>query len=147
VQLVAEGDPAVSQLAHPSKWSKRTKLGVGAAALAAPVAAALWISGAVGAPASHEVIIRMGGDLGTVARIVGAPGGDTGPISVNTDTTTERRFVTDKATDDLGLVVTVTPPGDGAVGSAHCLILVDGKAVAMSRKSSTGPDWVCSTTK
>jgi hypothetical protein len=143
-QFVVEGEPAVSQLERSSKWTRTTKLAAGAAALAVLVAVTLWVAGVFSGPSTHEVMIRVGGDLGTVYRIQGAPGGDTGPMTFGGDGA-ERRFSIDRDPSEVDLVVTVTPP---VGGSAHCLITVDGKAFALSHKSDDASgDWTCRTRK
>jgi hypothetical protein len=142
VQLVDEGDSTVSQLARPSKWSKATLVAIGAAALAVLVAATLWATGAFGA-SSHNVVVTITGEAGTVYRIEGGPDGDTGPVSLGASPA-QRQFSTDVSTSELALLVTVTPPNGKSAG---CSIVVDGTALAVSHRSDDSASWTCRTRK
>lgn len=111
----------------------------GLAILAALVLGSLWVGGAFASSSPHQVSVKVGGPTGTFYRIAGGPGGDTGPMSPGADYRTA--FTTDKDAEDLGLLVTVTPP-DGQ--DAWCRIEYDGKAVALTHRAAGSPELTCS---
>ncbi|MET8848034.1 hypothetical protein [Amycolatopsis sp. NPDC004625] len=112
---------------------------IGLAILAALVLGSLWVGGAFASSGPHQVSVKVGGPAGTFYRIAGGPGGDTGPMSPGADYRTQ--FTTDKDAEDLGLLVTVTPP---EAQDAWCRIEYDGKAVALPRRVAGSSDLVCS---
>ncbi|MFB9924892.1 hypothetical protein ACFORO_25990 [Amycolatopsis halotolerans] len=85
-----------------------------------------------GPPVQHEVVVSITGAPGTVFRVKGEVFGDTGPINLPESGGDSAHFQTEKAADQLDLVVYVAAPiGDTTIG---CAVFYDDRRIANTER-------------